>query len=89
MPLVGKQIDRSGGRIEDAWPARGARFEQYALVPDVRWRRIATVGAALSVMLFLAGCSPLDQGAVTLDEDSRLPKLVLTFWREKESRRFD
>ena len=30
-------------------------------------------------MLFLAGCSPLDQGAVTLDEDSRLPKLVLTF----------
>lgn len=30
-------------------------------------------------MLFLAGCSPLDQGAVTLDEEARLPMLVLTF----------
>ena len=30
-------------------------------------------------MLFLAGCSPLDQGAVTLDENSRRPMLVLAF----------
>jgi hypothetical protein len=30
-------------------------------------------------MLFLAGCSPLNQGAVTLNEDSRLPRLVLAF----------
>lgn len=30
-------------------------------------------------MLLLAGCSPLNQGAVTLDEDSQLPELVLTF----------
>jgi hypothetical protein len=30
-------------------------------------------------MVFLAGCSPLNQGAVTLDEGSRLPKLFLAF----------
>jgi hypothetical protein len=55
-------------------------------VRDGWWRRIALGGAALLAMLFLAGCSPLNQGAVTLDEDSRpldedsrLPKLVLAF----------
>ena len=30
-------------------------------------------------MLLLAGCSPENQGAVTLDDDSQLPKLVLAF----------
>lgn len=43
-------------------------------------RRAARMGGALfALMLLLSGCSPANQGAVTLDEESDLPKLVLNF----------
>jgi hypothetical protein len=48
-------------------------------VRNARWRRIVIVGTALGAVLLLAGCLPENQGAVTLDEDTQLPKLVLTF----------
>jgi hypothetical protein len=55
--------------------ARGARFGQSVRVAGARWLlRVVLLAVALTQ---LSGCGPFDQGAVTLDETTGMPTIVV------------